>query len=188
MTILVVAAAKKSFLASILGDKQPINHLKFICYNSSLCGSMSWDDLSQERAEAKVNKAQRDYAKLESKPMYFVDICTTANAKARLHEVVYKATDDFKGTTTDDDLDGLEPIGILIKDGATWTVETSLEAVEKLRRSNEITGLKEGTRFIGFDGADYDEKSRNAELYTKYLEQVDANNGGKMVTRGWYID
>lgn len=188
MTTLVVTAAKKNFSVIINGKKEQVHHLKFVCYNNSLCGSVSWDGLTQERAEAKVAQANRNYAKLESKPKLFVSMESDATAEHRLHKVVYKATDDFKGTTTDDNLENLEELGILIKSGNKWLVETSLEKVETLRREAEINGLRQGKRFIGFEGAVHGVNAKNAELYASLLKEKDAENGGKMVTRGWYLD
>ena len=186
MTTSTLKVNKKNFMAFLGDEKINVFHLSFLCYNNTLLGQHSWESISQKKAEHKVKEAKENFANLENTPQYFVLLPTASKVADRERCVVLKSNGSFDGVTNDSDLTGLDPVGILFLDGKKLYVETNLELIERIRREEEIQGIKSGRRHIGFEGVVDGDYEGNAIRYEAYLANLDAEKG-QMVTRGFYL-
>ncbi len=186
MTTLVLKANKKNFPALLGDEKINLFHLGFLCYYNTLIGLQSWDSFSQKKAESKIKEAKENFANTEDKPQYFVNLPSDAKAADRERTVVLKSTESFNGVTDDSNFEGLEAFGTILRDGNKYYIETDLELIERIRRDEEIQGIKSGRRHIGFEGVVDGDYEGNAVRYESYLANLDAEKG-QMVTRGFYL-
>ncbi|PSU89793.1 hypothetical protein [Photobacterium kishitanii] len=189
MTTFVMTVGKTKFNAKLFNDEVvKIFNLKFVCYNNSLNGSMSWDGLNCVSAETKVKNAKKLFSERKRSGEtldYVIDVSTGCTSDRR-HTPVFKATPEFDGVCTDSWYENLEHVGTLIKRNGRWCIESDLETLEQIRREDELERCRTGsTRFSDFCSSQDNEV--NALLMRGHYEKLDADNGGTMVTRGFCL-
>lgn len=179
-TITVVTA--KTFKAVLNGDKIDVNYCRFVAMANDVYDTLRYNE--NNRSTSLYKRAINGYKKIVNKPKYFM--AYPYDGKDWEGAVVYKTpeimrNDDFDGTFDDYDLEDVEIIGTLIKEGNKKVIETDLIVIEKIRRSKEAENIESGRATIYF--TDNEDDLRNPAKYIEHLEERD-NREGKFITRG----
>lgn len=178
------AVTKTTFKILLNGEKVEVARFKHLCMMNDYVDGSSWGGC-QSTAQRSVENAAEEWAERETKPKYILNRHDSLKS-TRLHGVVFKPKSEFDGTTCEH-LENLEEVGtVLVNDDGHYYIETDLEKIELERRAIEIQGMKNKTRWIGFEGATCTEDTQNPTMYQAFLDKRDAEHG-KMFTRGYRL-
>jgi hypothetical protein len=114
----------------------------YIAITTTVCmydDYIHWGSLSEsvKRFKDVIDRRRERYACLPVKPSYFVNSINDQSKNAK-GLTVFKVPEKFDGSHNDYDLEKLEKVGMLLKDGNNWYVETDSQVMRKFNSEKMI--------------------------------------------------
>jgi len=170
MSNTISAITPTFFEASLNGEIVKVFNCKFLALQNQ-----------EDDAKKKIMSAIKKFESIDEQPVYFMEYPwkKSYSKGAVVHKV--KNGSEFDGILHENDMNGFEIVGTILKNKKVVLIETDLVAVEKLRRKKESESMKKGNLTIIFsENAD---DCKNPDKYLDFLEKRD-QSFSEYITRG----